>query len=159
MAHALDALAHAAEALGGRAIGAGDRQAFSDAVKASMFWALIVAAGFSGVYLVLGPSIVALLTGIDEVRATAEAYIWWSIAMPVVAVFPFVLDGVFLGATQGRIMRNAMIASLAIYLACCFLLIPIFGNDGLWAALLIFMGARGITLGIRYPRLEKSIGD
>ncbi len=159
MAHALDALAHAAEALGGRAIGAGDRQAFSDAVKASMFWALIVAAGFSVVYLVFGPSIVALLSGIDEVRATAEDYIWWSVAMPMVAVFPFVLDGVFLGATQGRTMRNAMIASLAIYLACCFLLIPIFGNDGLWAALLIFMGARGITLGIRYPRLERSIGD
>ncbi len=158
MAHALDALAHAAEALGGRAIGARDRKAFGDSVKVCMFWALAVAAGFSLAYLMLGPSIIAVLTGIEDVRKTAEEYLWWSVVMPLVAVVPFVLDGVFLGATQGRTMRNAMIASLTIYLVACLVLIPLLDNDGLWASLLIFMGARGITLAVRYPRLERSVG-
>jgi len=158
MAHALDALAHAGEALGGQAIGARDRKAFGGSVKLCMFWALVVAAGFSLVYLMLGPSIIAVLTDIEDVRTTAEKYLWWSVAMPLVAVFSYVLDGVFLGATQGRTMRNAMIASLAIYLAACFVLIPLLDNDGLWAALLIFMGARGISLAVRYPRLERSVG-
>lgn len=158
MAHALDGFAHAAEAMGGKAIGARDRGAFRDAVRVSMLWGTIVAIGFSLVYLVAGPAIVELLTGIENVRSTAGEYIIWSVVMPLVAVFPFVLDGVFLGGTRGRTMRNAMIASLAIYLGCCFTLVPIWGNHGLWLSLFIFMGARGITLGARYPALERSVG-
>jgi len=158
MAHALDGLAHAAEALGGGAIGAKDRKAFRDAVRISMFWGVIVAVGFSLVYLVAGPFIIDALTGIEEVRDTARVYMVWSVVMPLVAVFPFVFDGVFLGGTRGATMRNAMIASLAIYVACCFFLVPGWGNHGLWASLMVFMGARGLTLGVRYPALERSVG-
>jgi MATE family multidrug resistance protein len=159
MAHALDGFAHAVESLGGGAIGARDRRAFRESVRVSMFWGLVIAAGFSLVYLFAGTFIIDLLTGIDSVRATAREFLVWLIAMPLVAVFPFVLDGVFLGGTRGRTMRNAMIASLGLYLACCFVLVPLWGNDGLWASLMIFMGARGVTLGVRYPALERSIGD
>ena len=159
MAHALDGFAHAAEALGGRAIGARDRQAFRDAVRAAMLWGLIVAIAFTLVYLLAGVAIVELLTGIQDVRAAAREYIVWSVVMPLVAVFPFVLDGVFLGATRGRTMRNAMIVSLVIYVVACLTFVPMWGNHGLWGALLIFMGARGITLGVRYPALERSVGS
>ena len=159
MAHALDGFAHAAEALGGRAIGARDRQAFRDAVRAAMLWGLIVAIAFTLVYLLAGVAIVELLTGIQDVRAAAREYIVWSVVMPLVAVFPFVLDGVFLGATRGRTMRNAMIVSLAIYVVACLTFVPMWGNHGLWGALLIFMGARGVTLGVRYPALERSVGS
>ena len=159
MAHALDGFAHAAEALGGRAIGARDRQAFRDAVRAAMLWGLIVAIAFTLVYVLAGVAIVELLTGIQDVRAAAREYIVWSVVMPLVAVFPFVLDGVFLGATRGRTMRNAMIVSLVIYVVACLTFVPMWGNHGLWGALLIFMGARGVTLGVRYPALERSVGS
>ncbi len=159
MAHALDGFAHAAEALGGRAIGARDRQAFRDAVRAAMLWGLIMAIAFTLVYLLAGVAIVELLTGIHDVRAAAREYIVWSVVMPLVAVFPFVLDGVFLGATRGRTMRIAMIVSLVIYVVACLTFVPMWGNHGLWGALLIFMGARGVTLGVRYPALERSVGS
>lgn len=158
MAHALDGLAHAAEALGGGAIGARDRKAFRDAVRISMFWGIIVAVGFAVVYYIAGPAIIDGLTGIEDVRQTAREFLPWSIAMPLIAVFPFVFDGVFLGATRGATMRNGMIASLGIYVVCCYFLVPAFGNDGLWASLTVFMGARGLTLGVRYPALERSVG-
>ena len=158
MAHALDGFAHSAEAMGGKAVGARDRIAFRHAVLVSMFWGMIIAIGFALLYLVAGSAIVSMLTGIKEVQTTAVHYIAWSVAMPLVAVFPFVFDGVFLGATRGRTMRNAMIVSVAVYIACCFTFVPFLGNHGLWAALLIFMGIRGITLGARYPALERSIG-
>ena len=158
MAHALDGFAHAAEAMGGRAIGARDRDAFREAVRVSMLWGTIVAIGFSLFYLMGGVAVVDLLTGIDDVRDAAREYISWSVVMPLIAVFPFILDGVYLGATRGRTMRNAMIASLLTYLVACFFFVPAWGNHGLWASLLIFMGARGITLGLRYPALQRSVG-
>jgi multidrug resistance protein, MATE family len=158
MAHALDGLAHASEALGGGAIGARDRSAFHDAVRVSMFWGVLVAIGFSLVYFIAGPTIIDALTGIEEVRTAARAYLAWSVAMPLIAVFPFIFDGVFLGGTRGATMRNAMIASLAVYVTCCYFLVPAWGNHGLWASLMVFMGARGLTLGVRYPALERSVG-
>jgi multidrug resistance protein, MATE family len=158
MAHALDGFAHAAEALGGGAIGARDRTAFRDAVRVSVFWGLVVAVGFSLVYLIAGPFIIDALTGIETVRETGQDYLVWSVAMPLVAVFPFLLDGIFLGGTRGATMRNAMIVSLLVYLASCYFLVPVWGNDGLWASLTIFMGARGLTLGVRYPALVRAVG-
>jgi MATE family multidrug resistance protein len=151
-------LAHSAEALGGEAIGARDRKAFRDAVRVSVFWGMVVAVGFTLVYLIAGPFIIDVLTGIETVRETSREYLVWSVAMPLIAVCPFLLDGIFLGGTRGATMRNAMIVSLLIYLACCYILVPLWGNDGLWASLAIFMGARGLALGVRYPALARSVG-
>jgi MATE family multidrug resistance protein len=158
MAHALDGFAHAAEAIGGSAIGARSRRAFDEAVGTAGVWALGTAGAFSLVYLVAGPEIIDLLTGIETVRAAARDHLAWSVAMPLVGVFPYLLDGIFLGATRGREMRNAMVASLAAYGVACWVLVPVWGNHGLWAAMLIFMGARGVTLGVRYPALARSVG-
>ena len=157
MAHALDGFAHAAQAMGGRAIGARDQSAFRVAVRVSMLWGVVVAVFFALTYLIAGTAILELLTGLPDVRGTADEFVIWSIIMPVVAVFSYVLDGVFLGAAHGRTMRNTMILSLIIYLGCCFALVPIWGNHGLWASLLIFMGARGLTLSMSYPALKRSI--
>ena len=105
-----------------------------------------------------GPFIIDALTGIETVRKASREFLVWSIVMPLIAVFPFLFDGIFLGATRGATMRNAMIVSLLIYLVCCYALVPLWGNDGLWASLTIFMGARGLTLGVRYPGLVRSVG-
>jgi multidrug resistance protein, MATE family len=151
----LDGFAHAAEALVGTALGARDRAGLRAAVRISCQWALIVAAGYVAIYAALGLPIIALLTDIAKVRAAAAEFLPWLILSPVISVWSFMLDGIFIGATRTRDMRNAMILSFAIYLAALLALKPLWGNHGLWAALMVFMTARGITLALRYRRIER----
>ena len=154
--HALDGFAHAAQALVGRAIGARDREAVRDSVRVSSIWALAAAAAFALVYALAGEGIIALLTGIEAVRTTAASYLWWLVAMPLASVVAYQLDGIFLGATLGRQMRNAMIVSLAVYLGSCWTMIPAWGNRGLWLSLTSFMIARGVTLAALYGAVARA---
>ena len=157
-AHGLDGFAHAVQALAGGAVGAGDRLAFRSAVRISTGWAAVVAVACTAVYAGLGGVIIDLLTGLAAVRAEAVSLLPWVVALPVIAIWAYLLDGVFIGATRGAAMRNAMIVSVAIYLAMCAVFVPLWGNHGLWLALSVFMAVRGLTLGLRYPALERSIG-
>lgn len=157
MAHALDGFANAAQAMVGRAVGAADRAELRAAIRVSSFWAVVTAAIFVLVYAVAGAGIVALLTGIEEVRIAAGEYLPWAAAMPALSVAAFQFDGIFLGATLGRQMRNMMIVSVAVYLVLCAVLIPLWGNHGLWFALAAFMALRGLTLGLAYPAVGRVI--
>ncbi len=157
MAHGLDGFAHAAQAMVGRAVGAADRAELRAAIRVSSFWAIVTAAALVLVYAVAGEGIVALLTGIEEVRSAAGDYLVWSVAMPALSVAAFQLDGIFLGATLGRQMRNMMIVSVAVYLVLCAVVIPLWGNHGLWFAFAAFMALRGITLGAAYPAVGRTI--
>jgi len=157
MAHGLDGLAHAVQALAGGAIGARDRNAFRAAVRVSTLWASILAIGFTGVYALAGHGIINMLTGLSDVRAEAAIYLPWAVAAPVVSIWAYQLDGIFLGATRGHAMRNAMIVSLLIYLVLCWVLVPLWENHGLWLALMGFMAVRGITLWIGYPALNRDV--
>ncbi len=157
MAHWLDGFANAAQALVGRAVGAADRDQLKAAVRVSSFWAAVSAAACVAVYAAAGELIIALLTGIEDVRDAAAEYLLWAVAMPALSVAAFQLDGIFLGATLGRQMRNAMIVSVAVYLLLCALLIPVWGNHGLWLALAAFMAVRGLTLGAVYPAVARSV--
>lgn len=156
--HALDGFAFAAEALVGRAMGARNAVALRRAAILSSKWAGLLVVGLAAAFLIAGPSIIALMTTASAVRAEAEALLPWLILAPLFGMPAFMLDGVFIGATRTRDMRNAMIVSLALYLALLFTLAPLFGAHGLWAALLFFFGARGVTLGLRYPALEAAAG-
>ena len=157
MAHGLDGFAHAAQAMVGRAVGAADRAELRAAIRVSSFWAVVTAAGFVLVYAAAGEGIVALLTGIEEVREAAGYYLLWSVAMPALSVAAFQFDGIFLGATMGRQMRNMMIVSVVLYLVLCAVLIPLWGNHGLWFAFAAFMALRGLTLGAVYPAVRRAI--
>ncbi len=157
MAHGLDGFAHAAQAMVGRAVGAADRAELRAAIRVSSFWAIVTAAALVLAYAVAGEGIVALLTGIEEVRSAAGDYLVWSVAMPALSVAAFQLDGIFLGATLGRQMRNMMIVSVAVYLVLCAVVIPLWGNHGLWFAFAAFMALRGITLGAAYPAVGRTI--
>jgi len=156
-AHALDGFAHAIEALVGRYKGRRDRAGFRAAVVAGTVWAAGVAAVFCLVWFLAGPLIIDVLTGIEAVRETARTYLVWVALMPAVAVWAFLLDGIFIGATRTADLRNMMIASLVVGVASMHWLTDLYGNTGLWLGLLIFMGARGVTLGLRYLPLERSI--
>jgi MATE family multidrug resistance protein len=157
MAYGLDGFAHAAEALVGSAIGARDRNAFRDAVATSTKWAALIAAGFALVYLAAGGALIRTLTGIEAVRDSATAFLPWAIASPLVSVWSFQLDGIFIGATRTAEMRNGMIVSLAGFLALTAILVPLWGNHGLWLAFLLFMALRAATLAVWLPRLARAL--
>jgi len=157
MAYGLDGFAHAAEALVGAAIGARDRDAFRQAVHVNLFWSILGALGFALVYWAAGSWIIERLTNDTTVRAAAERFLPWAALSPVVSVWGFLLDGVFIGATRTHELMRSMAISLAVFLAASWALTGPFGNHGLWAALLIFMGARGLTLSPLVPRISRAI--
>ena len=152
----LDGFAHAAEALVGGAVGAKDRRTLRLAVKICGLWAAVIAAAYTLVYAAAGPVIIGWLTDLEAVRALSGEFLIWVIISPIVSVWSFTLDGVFIGATRTAEMRNGMIISLAIYLAAVFSLQPVLGNHGLWLAFTIFMAARAVTLAIVYPNVERA---
>ena len=156
-AYGLDGFAHAAEALVGGAVGRRDRLAFSGAVRACMKWGGVIAAMAAVVFWVGGEVIIGWLTSIDSVREQSMEYLIWPALMPLVAVWCFTYDGIFLGATRGAVLRNGMLISLAGYLLAVHLLMPVYGNHGLWAAMMLFMGLRGATLAVRYPAVRNSL--
>ncbi|MBK1696364.1 MATE family efflux transporter [Rhodovibrio salinarum] len=155
----LDGFAHAAEILAGNAIGAKDRPAFRHACRSATFSALALAGSAALIFALGGPGIVRLFTDLAEVREAAATYLPWMVLSPLVSVWPFMLDGIFIGATRTTAMRNAMLMSLAVYFVACWTLIPLFDNHGLWAALMIFMATRALTLGWYFPALERSVGQ
>ena len=148
----LDGIAHAAEAMVGKAIGQKDKESLQHTVNLTLRWSLIFAAGFTLVYLLGGPLIVRILTDIPDVRETAMVYLPWLIASPLISVWCFLYDGVYVGMTRAREMRNIMVVStIAVFLPLWFLT-QSFGNHGLWFALLAFMASRGIGMHIGYKR-------
>jgi len=157
IAHGLDGFAHAAEILAGGAYGARRRRAFRDAVVVTGTWALIIAALSAVALLFLGDVFVGLFTDLTEVLDASAIYLPWLVFWPMVSVWSYQLDGIFIGATATAPMRNAMIASLAIYLLAIWLLVPAFGNHGLWLSVYVLMVARALTLAMRYPALEASV--
>jgi MATE family multidrug resistance protein len=159
MSYGLDGFAHAAEALVGRAVGARDRAAYRGAVRATTVLALVTAAGFAAIFVLFGAAIIDALTGVAEVRAAARAVLPWMMVAPLVSVWSYQLDGIFIGAVRSAEMRNAMVVSLAIFVAAVAMLKPVMGNHGLWLAFLIFMTARLATLGAYYPRIERALRE
>lgn len=149
---ALDGLAHAAEALVGKAIGQRSRQAVEEAVRLTLRWSLYVALMFCAAYALGGRAIIRLLTDLPDVREITFEYLPWLIVLPFISVWSFLYDGVFVGATRAREMRDIMLGSaLLIFLPSWYLLQP-FANHGLWLAYTLFMAARGVGMHICYRR-------
>jgi MATE family multidrug resistance protein len=151
----LDGLANAAEQLCGRAYGARDKVGFSSAVRLVIRWGFAFALVVTAVYALFGTTLIDIMTASEEVRRGARNYLWFVVASPVLAVFAFAYDGIFIGATWARDMRNLMLLSLASFLTAWFALRS-FGNAGLWAAFLVHYAARGGLQALRYPALLKA---
>ena len=152
----LDGFAHAAEALVGGAVGAKNHRALRSTVKITSLWAVLIAGLYVLVYGLAGEWIISLMTNIEQVRHAAIEFLPWLIISPIFSVWSFMLDGVFIGATHTKEMRNGMMISLAIFIAVALILKDVYGNHGLWLSLMIFMVIRGITLGVFYPRVERA---
>jgi MATE family multidrug resistance protein len=156
-AHGLDGFAHAAEALVGAAVGAGRRQALRAVVRTTTGWALALAGGFTLIYGLWGSALVGLITDIEAVRAASATYLVWIVVLPLLSVWSFQLDGIFIGATRSAEMRNGALVSVAVFLLAAALLVPIWGNHGLWAALVAWMAGRAAPLALWYPRIERAL--
>jgi multidrug resistance protein, MATE family len=154
-AYGLDGFANATEALVGEAIGARRVADYRAVLKASSVAAFAVAAATSFLYLLFGRNIIAAFTNQEATRALAAQFLPWLVVMPLVAVWSFLLDGVFIGATRAQELRDSMLISLAGFLGLAVVLTARFGNHGLWCAMLAFMALRAITLALRLPGIER----
>lgn len=158
-AYALDGFAFSVEALVGQAFGAKDRAGFRRASILSSLWGVFCVILLAAVFAVFGGGIIDLMTTAEDVRSEARIYLVWMVLAPLLGVAAWMLDGIFIGATQGREMRNMMFISALIYLGAVLLLVPAYANHGLWGAMLISFVARGVTLAARYPRLERLVSS
>jgi len=156
-AYALDGFAFAAEALVGQALGAKNRQLFRKSVVMTSQWGVGSVILMALAFFVFGNSIINIMTTAEDVRVVSYEYLPWMVIAPMAGVAAWMLDGIFIGATRTADMRNMMFVSFCIYLIALALLLPAYGNHGLWASLIIFSIARGVTLGFKYPALEGSI--
>lgn len=147
ISNGLDGFANAAEALIGEAVGRGNRRRFYAVFRSALRWSLYGSLILTVAFVVGGRWLIALLTGIDEVRLTAWQYLPWLWALPLAAVWGFLLDGVFIGATRTRDMQNTMLFSaLGVFLPVWWLTTA-WGNHGLWFSLICLMLARALTMG------------
>ena len=155
----LDGLANAAEQLCGRAYGARDRSAFAGAVKLVVIWGFGFAVVVAACFLLFGTTFIDMMTASADVRRIARDYLPFVVFAPLLGVFAFAFDGIYIGATWARDMRNLMVLSLVIFLGTWFALRS-FGNAGLWGSLLAHYAARGGLEALRYPvLLRKSFGS
>jgi MATE family multidrug resistance protein len=153
----LDGFAHAAEAILGEAVGRRQRAAFVRAMRVVFLWAGIVGALNMLVYAVFGHYFIALMTGIPEVRAAAADYLLWPVLMPLVSVWAYTYDGIYLAATHTRPMRNSVFASFAVFLVVLYTAMPVLGNTGLWLAVAAFLACRGLLLHLLFPQVLRTI--
>ena len=154
---ALDGIAHAAEAILGAQVGRRDRNAFVHGMRVVLGWAALFGVLTVAVYALLGPHIVALLTSIAEVRASAAVFLVWPILMPLVSIWAYTYDGIYLAATRTKIMRNTVVLSFLVFLAALHLLVPALGNAGLWIALMAYLASRGLLLHFCLPLVLRAI--
>ena len=154
-----DGFAYAAEALTGRFIGARDRQSLGACMHRCLVWGTVIAALFVGIYLVWWRDLVGLFVDHSAPNAAqivelAGRYIVWIILIPVASALPFIMDGIMVGATETRIMRNSMFWATAAYFAIFYALRPWIGNNALWLAFTLYMFLRGLFQYIMTHRLR-----
>lgn len=143
----IDGFAHASEALTGKFIGARDQLSLKRSIRLLFIWGTGISVVFTLIFLLGGEAIFKALTNNTEVIANARPYFFWVVMVPMVSFTAFLWDGIFIGATAGPEMRNAMLASTLVVFFPAYILAGRFmGNHGLWLAFILFMIARGVSM-------------
>lgn len=153
-AYALDGFAAAAESLVGQAMGAKNMRRLRRGAILTSGWGAAICASLALAFAIGGPSAIDLMSTAPDVRETSRLFLPYMVAAPLVGVAAWMLDGIFIGATRSRDMRNMMVISAVAYFAAVIPLMAVFGNHGLWLGLLFSFVVRGATLGWKYPGLE-----
>ncbi|RMG32175.1 MAG: MATE family efflux transporter [Bacteroidetes bacterium] len=149
MAYGVDGFAFAAESLAGKYLGARDLRSLRRAIRLLFVWGVGLGLLFALFYLIWGKDLLFIFTNQQHIIAQAQTYLWWMALIAVGGAVSFMWDGVYIGSTATRAMRNTMlIATLGVFLPAFYLSFPTLGNHGLWLAMTLFMLARGILLGM-----------
>lgn len=149
----LDGIATAAEQLAGRAVGARDRRAFDRAIRLTTLWGFAFSASVTLVFFLFGRMVIDLAAPNPGIDALAQDFLPYAVILPLIGTVAFQMDGVYIGATWSRHMRNLMLMSLALYFAASAILQPLFGNHGLWLSLMLFQSARSLVFRFKLPDL------
>nr|WP_284732805.1 MATE family efflux transporter [Larsenimonas rhizosphaerae] len=147
--YGLDGFASAAEALVGEAAGKNDKTLMSRHIVACTWFSILTATGAALLFWLAGPWFISLMTDLAPVTATAVSFLPWLVVMPLVAVWSYLLDGVFIGLTDTRAMRDTMIIALMAYIACWYVTQSL-ANTGLWLSFTLFTAVRSLGLGAIY---------
>ncbi|MFR9603783.1 MAG: MATE family efflux transporter [Rikenellaceae bacterium] len=153
-----DGFAYAAEALTGRFIGAKDGVSLKRAIQKCVMWSVIVSVIYVGIYSVAWRELLSLFVGEgsnrNEILELAGRYIGWIVVIPITGAFPFLMDGVMVGASFTNVMRNSMFVAAATYFAAYYIFFPFIGNNALWLAFTSFMMLRGVVQYLMTNRLK-----
>ena len=150
-AYALDGFAFAAEALIGQAVGASSVAATRRAGVICLQWGFVGAAALMAAFALTGPLLIDVMTTAPVVRAEARDFLPWLVAAPLIGVAAWIFDGIFIGAMRTGLMLRTMLLSVAVYAVALAGLIPVFGNHGLWAALMVLNLTRSLTMARAWP--------
>ena len=152
-----DGFAYAGEALVGRFTGAHDHENLKKTIKYLLLWGLGLSIPFTLLYWAFPETFIHLISDQPGIAEQARPYYIYMILIPVITFAAFLWDGIYIGATAAKEIRNTMIiASLIVFLPAWYFLMPIYGNHGLWIAFLLFMVARGVSMTVMAPRIWKS---
>ena len=148
-----DGFAYAGEALVGRFTGAKDKENLKKVIRYLMIWGVGLSLPFSVLYWTFPNTFINLISDNPEIAVSATPYHIYMIIIPLITFAAFIWDGIYIGATASRAIRNTMIiSSLFVFLPAWYILMPRYGNHGLWIAFLMFMLARGVTMTIMAPK-------
>ena len=143
MSYGVDGFAFASESLVGKYKGAADQPNLKKAIQFSFVWGMGLAGLFSLIYWVFGIELLHIFTDKENIIAASLPYLFWMVVFPIISTPCYLWDGIYIGLTASRAMRQTMLMAVVVYILFYFFLNE-FGNHGLWAALLIFMVARGL---------------
>lgn len=153
VSYGIDGFAFAAESLVGRFKGGMEKNQLAKAVWYNIGWGLFPGLMGTAAYGLFGNQILTIFTDKADVIAVAKSVLFWAILAPIVSSFCYIFDGIYIGATETRAMRNTMILStFFIFLPAYYIGAYYFGKHGLWLAMILFMMTRGVALGVYLPR-------
>ena len=149
-----DGFAYAGEALVGRFTGAHDLSNLKKTIKYLLLWGVALSVPFTLLYWAFPEAFIRLVSDQPGVAEQARPYYIYMVLIPVITFAAFLWDGIYIGATAAREIRNTMIiASLLVFLPTWYFLMPVYGNHGLWIAFLLFMVARGVSMTVMARRI------
>ena len=153
LSYIMDGFAYAGESLVGRFYGAKDEQSLRICIRKLLLWGVELATAFTILYATCGRALLGILTSDKAVVDKAMEYIIWTILVPFTGFAAFIYDGIYIGATASKAMRNVMFVATGVFFIAYYALRNSLGNDGLWIAFLLFLTLRGLLMLVR----EKSV--
>ena len=153
----LDAYAFSTEGIVGYSIGSKNKKVLTNVIKNSFILSATTGLFISIIYLLGKNYFISIMTDLSEIKNLSMSHSYWIVIIPFISSFCFQFDGIFIGASQTKELRNAMIVSVGIYIVCALFLTDTLGNSGLWISISIFFGLRALSLFFYLPRIYQRI--